>query len=197
MSDTSQGPGWWLASDGRWYPPEQWTGPPESAPPTIAPPTIAPPTMPAQTTVPFPPTTPTYPQSQPQPGQAPLYPPTGGPGSVPPVPSGYGYPGYGYVAPVSTPSGSTNGLAIAAFVCSLVGLFFVTFIVGIVLGFVARSQIKKSAGQQRGDGLALAAIIIGFAWAAFFILTIALGAAHHDNNNGDVISWTVLMTSWI
>ena len=28
MSDTSQGPGWWLASDGRWYPPEAWTGPP-------------------------------------------------------------------------------------------------------------------------------------------------------------------------
>ncbi len=27
MSDTSQGPGWWLASDGRWYPPEQSTAP--------------------------------------------------------------------------------------------------------------------------------------------------------------------------
>ena len=23
MSDVSQGPGWWVASDGRWYPPEQ------------------------------------------------------------------------------------------------------------------------------------------------------------------------------
>ena len=22
MSDTSEGPGWWLASDGKWYPPE-------------------------------------------------------------------------------------------------------------------------------------------------------------------------------
>jgi hypothetical protein len=22
MSDTTQGPGWWLASDGKWYPPE-------------------------------------------------------------------------------------------------------------------------------------------------------------------------------
>jgi len=22
MSDVSQGPGWWMASDGRWYPPE-------------------------------------------------------------------------------------------------------------------------------------------------------------------------------
>ena len=32
MSDTSQGPGWWLASDGRWYPPEQWTGPPNTSP---------------------------------------------------------------------------------------------------------------------------------------------------------------------
>ncbi|MGO8872964.1 MAG: hypothetical protein ACLQPH_16485 [Acidimicrobiales bacterium] len=27
MSDTSQGPGWWLASDGRWYPPEQAPAP--------------------------------------------------------------------------------------------------------------------------------------------------------------------------
>jgi hypothetical protein len=23
MSDTSQGPGWWLATDGNWYPPER------------------------------------------------------------------------------------------------------------------------------------------------------------------------------
>lgn len=26
MSDTSQGPGWWLASDGKWYPPERHPG---------------------------------------------------------------------------------------------------------------------------------------------------------------------------
>jgi uncharacterized RDD family membrane protein YckC len=28
MSDTSQGPGWWQASDGKWYPPEQSPGGP-------------------------------------------------------------------------------------------------------------------------------------------------------------------------
>ena len=37
MSDTSQGPGWWQASDGKWYPPETTTGtttpPPPPAPP--------------------------------------------------------------------------------------------------------------------------------------------------------------------
>ena len=33
MSDTSQGPGWWQASDGKWYPPEQAPGyQPQGAP---------------------------------------------------------------------------------------------------------------------------------------------------------------------
>ena len=33
MSDVSQGPGWWQASDGKWYPPEQHPTPQASAPP--------------------------------------------------------------------------------------------------------------------------------------------------------------------
>ena len=33
MSDTSQGPGWWLAADGKWYPPEQQPGEPVAADP--------------------------------------------------------------------------------------------------------------------------------------------------------------------
>ena len=42
MSDSSQGPGWWQASDGRWYPPQSY--PPQAAapPPTYgAPPPVA------------------------------------------------------------------------------------------------------------------------------------------------------------
>ena len=35
MSETSQGPGWWMASDGRWYPPELHPG---SVPPAPVPP---------------------------------------------------------------------------------------------------------------------------------------------------------------
>jgi hypothetical protein len=30
MSDVSQGPGWWLASDGKWYPPESESNPPSA-----------------------------------------------------------------------------------------------------------------------------------------------------------------------
>ena len=43
MSDQSQGPGWWVASDGKWYPPDQapavpppetWAAPPTGPPPS-------------------------------------------------------------------------------------------------------------------------------------------------------------------
>ena len=37
MSDVSQGPGWWLASDGKWYPPEQQPATAPPAAPTPAP----------------------------------------------------------------------------------------------------------------------------------------------------------------
>ena len=36
MSDVSNGPGWWQASDGKWYPPEQQPGYQASSPPPSA-----------------------------------------------------------------------------------------------------------------------------------------------------------------
>lgn len=37
MSDAAQGPGWWQASDGRWYPPEQHPSYRSQPPPAPAP----------------------------------------------------------------------------------------------------------------------------------------------------------------
>ncbi|MEF2976881.1 DUF4190 domain-containing protein [Subtercola sp. YIM 133946] len=50
----------------------------------------------------------------------------------------------------------TNVLAIVSLVVSIVGFT----IIGIVLGFVALSQIKRTG--ESGRGLALAGIVIGF-----------------------------------
>ena len=73
------------------------------------------------------------------------------------------------------PAEKWNVLAIVGFVLSLLG----TNIVAIVLGFIALSQVKKSG--ERGRGLALAAVIIGFAsiviYIIIFIATFALVAA--------------------
>ena len=64
---------------------------------------------------------------------------------------------------------------------------------GIVLGFVARAQIKRSHGAQRGDGLALAGIIVGFGWLALLALGIALDA--RNSSSSGIISSMFAITS--
>lgn len=66
---------------------------------------------------------------------------------------------------VQTQTQGTNGLAIASLV-----LAFVLAPVGLILGFIARSQIAKN-GQQ-GNGLALAGIIIGASFTVINIVAI-------------------------
>jgi hypothetical protein len=73
------------------------------------------------------------------------------------------YPGYGYAGPAKT-----NGLAIAALVCALVGLFTcLPATVGAILGHVARRQIRERG--EDGDGLALAGIIVGWIVTALYV----------------------------
>jgi hypothetical protein len=88
---------------------------------------------------------------------APQYPPAGHPYEPQFAPSPYGQPQYGAYGPQT----STNGLAIASLVCSLAGL--VTCIsapVGVVLGHVAKRQIRQT-GEQ-GEGLANAGLVVGY-----------------------------------
>jgi hypothetical protein len=104
---------------------------------------------------------------------------------VPPNTSG-AYAQYGYGA---LPARRYNGLAVASFVCSIAGLLFVTTILAIVFGFVARSQIRQSHGAQRGDALALAGIIIGFCWAAIFVVSFIVGAVNSNSTSVVPASW--------
>jgi hypothetical protein len=125
MSDYSQGPGWWQASDGKWYPPQQ--GAPAAAP--------------------------GYPAAQ---------------------------PGYGYAT-----APKTNGLAIASLVVSLV-VCGIGSIAGVIMGHIARRQIRESGGTQTGDGLALAGIIIGYiglALAVLYVIFIIIAVANSDTDD--------------
>lgn len=144
MSDFSQGPGWWQASDGRWYPPQQ------AAPPA-------------------------------------------------PGPWGAAPPAAGYAQPYGTPAyqaPTTNGLAIAALVCGCLG--FVTCISGIaaiILGHLARKQIRESGGTQQGDGMALAGLILGYvitalllAYIVFLIVVVATADTNTTNDFGLVLA---------
>ena len=108
-------------------------------------------------------------------GGQPAYGPPPGYGGQPGYgPPGYGVPGYGPPPGYGYPR-PTNTMAILALVMA-----FVFSPVGLVLGIVARRQIRQT-GEQ-GDGLALASIIIGgigtaLAVLAFVFFFLALAAA--------------------
>jgi len=198
VSDTSQGPGWWQASDGKWYSPDQVSA---DATPGVTAGAALPGGLPLDPNAPVtpgaflpgpgvpPPGVPPYGAGPVAPAYgAPAYgspPGMGGYGAPPPAP-GYGYPptapGYGYVGGTKT-----NGLAIASMVCSFFfWIYGIPALVAIVLGFVARDQIKKSNGTQTGRGMALTGIIVGIVGIVLGIVLIivVVAAVHHCDQTG-------------
>ncbi len=77
-----------------------------------------------------------------------------GPGAPPPLTGG---------APIDVQP-RMNGLAIAGFICA-----FLCGLLGLILSIVAYNQCKKSNGTLKGEGFALAGIIIA-------IVNMVLGA---------------------
>lgn len=102
----------------------------------------------------------TYPPPQ---GWDPYLPPGGypPPAGFPPSP---GYP----------PKRDTNPLAIASLVCSIAGLVTcaLTSVVGLILGIVAMSQIKRTGDE--GRGMALAGVIVGGVITALTVIGLVL-----------------------
>lgn len=56
----------------------------------------------------------------------------------------------------------TSGKAIASLILSVLWLYGIGSIIAIILGHMARSDIKKSDGKLTGNGLALAGLIISY-----------------------------------
>ncbi len=94
-----------------------------------------------------------------------VYPPPGyGPVGYPPP--GYGTPPYpppGY--PWARP---TNGLAIASLVLGAVWMFWIGSVLALVLGYVARGQIRRTG--EGGDGVAVAGNVLGWIGVGFLVL---------------------------
>ncbi|MFI5778645.1 DUF4190 domain-containing protein [Nocardia sp. NPDC051570] len=103
------------------------------------------------------------------------------PGYPQPPVAPYGQPTYGYpMAPGYQPYGypqqqrGTNGMAIGSLIAAVVGFFTcgLGFVVGLIMGPIALSQIKRTG--QEGRGLALAgiwvsgvAIVLAVLWFVF------------------------------
>jgi hypothetical protein len=85
------------------------------------------------------------------------------------------YPAYYQPVPPTAP---TNGMAIGALVCGLAEIFTLGFaaIPAVILGHLARAQIRRSG--ERGDGMAIAGLVLGYLGLAGWLLIIITIASH-------------------
>lgn len=122
--------------------------------------------------------------------------PWGNPTTGPPPP---GWQTYDQAQPPGAPGFQnygpprTEGTAIGSLVCAVVGLLLCGIIlepVAIILGFQARKKIRTSNGALKGEGLALAGIVIGFVGLALAIVGIIILV-----NNPDFIDNLVSTTT--
>ena len=78
--------------------------------------------------------------------------------------------------PAVTVAARTNSLAVASLLLGLLSPFPVFGILAVIFGHIARSQIRKSAGRQKGAGMAMAGLILGYLALGFvlFLLLIVI-----------------------
>ena len=77
------------------------------------------------------------------------------------------------------PAPQSNTKALLSMIAGILGwtlLPFLGSVAAIILGHMARAEIRRSAGQQVGDGLAVAGLVLGWlsvvVWLVGVLLTI-------------------------
>ncbi len=77
------------------------------------------------------------------------------------------------------PAPQSNTKALLSLIAGILGwtlLPFLGSVAAIILGHMARAEIRRSAGQQVGDGLAVAGLVLGWlsvvVWLVGVLLTI-------------------------
>ena len=91
-------------------------------------------------------------------------------------------------ATVTAPTGATlpgeaetSSKAVISLVCGL--LFFVplAFLAAIVFGHLGLSEIRRSAGRLKGEGIAIAGLVLGYLWIAGIPIMLILAAISTPN----------------
>jgi hypothetical protein len=96
---------------------------------------------------------------------------------LPAGPAGHMMPYQGYYPP-AMPAQPTSGLAIGAMVCGIAEIFTLGFaaVPAVILGHLARAQIRRTG--ERGDGMAIAGLVLGYLGIAGWLFIILAIASH-------------------
>ncbi len=67
-----------------------------------------------------------------------------------------------------------SNMALISVIAGILGLTFIPFagsVVALILGYIAKKDIKESSGTLGGDGMATAGIVLGWIGIALGVLT--------------------------
>ncbi|MHB8527660.1 MAG: DUF4190 domain-containing protein [Candidatus Acidiferrales bacterium] len=81
-------------------------------------------------------------------------------------------------APIISTKVPTSGKAVASMILGICSFFFsiLTGVPAIVLGHLAKTEIRRSGGRLQGDGMALAGLILGYLSAVFIPIVLIIAA---------------------
>jgi hypothetical protein len=68
----------------------------------------------------------------------------------------------------------TSGKAIVSLICGVFFLILPVAMAAIVFGHLSRSEIRKSAGRLKGNGLAIAGLVLGYVGVALIAVIVAI-----------------------
>jgi hypothetical protein len=73
----------------------------------------------------------------------------------------------------------THGLAVAALVCGILGIFTfgILSILAIIFGAISLKKIKRSGGFYTGRGMAIAGLVLGIILVAIFLFVLFIALA--------------------
>jgi type IV pilus assembly protein PilA len=71
----------------------------------------------------------------------------------------------------------TSGKALGSLICGLFAWIFPVCLAAVVLGHMALSEIRKSAGRIKGHGMAVAGLVLGYLGIAFLPIILIIVAA--------------------
>ena len=87
-----------------------------------------------------------------------------------------------YAGYYPVPQAATSGVAVASLICGIAEFFTlgIAAVPAVILGHVARANIKRTG--ERGDGLAIAGLVLGYlgiaCWALFLVVLLAASSQH-------------------
>jgi hypothetical protein len=80
------------------------------------------------------------------------------------------------VAPAASATAETSGKAVASLVCGLFLFVFPLSILAIIFGHLSLFEIRKSAGRLKGEGLAIAGLVLGYMGVAAMPVILIIAA---------------------